>query len=344
MSLLNRLSNILFGVQRTREHDRAEAAEASSADANSLNDVQRSALEQGELFVEQINESLQLANNSTNPETKVGRLEFARQRLADFQDLVTEYPFLRITNLDGVQRSIQALENEFTVAGYYAETDSSLWREKPSAIHESIQFPINGWTFSATLQLRTPLQYLTAHRQFHPMESGPPPSWGMQFGCWVPQTKTFREIGIDLPELELTNRTCASEIGQVPIEGGEFLHFLKAVRTIVEGNVPAEQRLAALRQELSDDRWQVFCARLGGREAIYDRFFPSFIECLPKLNAESVRQIWDKGWTTPAALMAASDKELLDIKGIGPAKLVLIRQACIDAPDKDSERLDLVQV
>lgn len=42
-------------------------------------------------------------------------------------------------------------------------------------------------------------------------------------GIWVTQTKTKGELGIGLPDLVLTNQTWASEIGQVPRDGGDFL-------------------------------------------------------------------------------------------------------------------------
>lgn len=91
---------------------------------------------------------------------------------------------------------------------------------------------ISGWEMSVTMQLRTPLVWLRRHREFHagaerPLENLPP-----QHACWVPVPKTWRELGIDTPNLP--ESTMASQIGQIPVDGGDFLHFLIEYRMIVE--------------------------------------------------------------------------------------------------------------
>ena len=99
----------------------------------------------------------------------------------------------------------------------------------------------SGWEISVTMQLRTPLKWLQRHREFHagaelPSEVLPP-----EHACWVPVPKRWRDLGIDADEIPLS--TMASQIGQIPVDGGDFLPFLMEYRMMVEGTAEA---LAAL--------------------------------------------------------------------------------------------------
>jgi len=98
-----------------------------------------------------------------------------------------------------------------------------------------------GWQMSVTMQLRTPLKWLQRHREFHAGADRPAEALPMEHACWVPVTKTWRAIGMDMDEVPQT--TMASEIGQIPVDGGDFLPFLMEYRMIVEG---AADALAAL--------------------------------------------------------------------------------------------------
>jgi len=162
----------------------------------------------------------------------------------------------------------------------------------------------------------------------------------MHEGTWVAETKSWRELGIDMDEVP---RTMSSEIGQIPRDGGDFLKFLKAVRAIVEADGQAIGRRKVLSQELARAEWSEFCKLLGGKEAIYSIFFPGFIDTIPRLTSETVQALWSNEWTTPAKLSAVPDGNLLAIKGIGQSKLKIIRKACEEAVSKDSELVDLVE-
>ena len=89
-----------------------------------------------------------------------------------------------------------------------------------------------GWEMCVTMQLRTPLKWLQRHREFHeghrrPLEQLPP-----EHACWVPVLKSWRDLGID--EDEVPESTMSSQIGQVPVDGGDFLPFLLEYRMIIE--------------------------------------------------------------------------------------------------------------
>jgi hypothetical protein len=89
-----------------------------------------------------------------------------------------------------------------------------------------------GWELSVTMQRRTPLAWLLRHREFHEGSDRPTEIVPMQHACWVPVNRSWRSLGIDMDEIPET--TMASEIGQIPASGGDFLPFLIEYRMIVE--------------------------------------------------------------------------------------------------------------
>jgi hypothetical protein len=91
---------------------------------------------------------------------------------------------------------------------------------------------IAGWELSVTMQRRTPLRWLQRHREFHAGPDCPAEVLPAEHACWVPVTKTWRALGID--EDEIPESTMASEVGQIPVDGGDFLPFLIEYRMIVE--------------------------------------------------------------------------------------------------------------
>ncbi len=311
-----------------------------------LTELEQMAAQQAQRLVEIINDSLVLSRNSANPGTKVSRLELARQRLKDLESLSLQYPVIQITRAPQVWAQIDEFAREYAAAGHYAQSDISLRDYGHQAldrvyVNDSNHDLIDGWTFHATLQLRTPLRILEREGEFCPLP-GPPPSIAteMWHGIWLPKTKTWRDRGVDIPEFTGTGRS--SDIGTVPVDGGAYLKFLLAVRRIVEGSGSIDERLENLRTELHQQAWSDFVLAHQGKEYFYSYFFPEFLETIPKLPSEAVHQLWDRGIETPAQLDACSDADLLKIKGIGPARLRTIREACASVTDRNAKRLDLV--
>ena len=195
-----------------------------------LTDVQRFAFEQATNLMHVINESLQLSNNSTNPETKVSRLELARSKLDSLELLSLQHPFIKLQRLDGVRKTISGLASLYGEAGYYAQTAPScrdyqqnVWRNIDT---QSVEL-IKGWRFGATMQLRTPLRVLSRHGETHEGLTDPPKIANEQWeGYWTPVLKSYKELGIDIPDVIFESGTTASDIGQIPINGGHYLKFL----------------------------------------------------------------------------------------------------------------------
>jgi hypothetical protein len=78
-------------------------------------------------------------------------------------------------------------------------------------------------------------------REFHAGADRPTEALPPEHACWVPVPKSWRELGIDADEIP--SSTMASQIGQIPVHGGDFLPFLMEYRMIVEG---AAEALVAL--------------------------------------------------------------------------------------------------
>lgn len=336
-----------FGVIKSifNGSSKSEASSPPSGSPPVLNEAQTFVMEQAATMMKQVNESVQLAHNSINPETKVSRLEFAKSKLQAMQILAAEHPFVKLTNLESVQTMLQKFTEEFSAAGYYALTDESC-RDYQQDVWRGINMPaddlVKGFRFGATMQLRTPLRVLSRHGEVHHGNGDPPmiaqETWE---GYWLPVLKSNKELGIDVPEV-IWDGTMASDVGQIPRDGGDYLKFLLAVRGIVEDAGSVAARMDALRLEIKPPKWTEFCIRLGGKEHIYNSFFPAFLACIPKLPRDSVELLWEAGLTTPAKLAATPDAILRGIKGIGPAKLKIIRDACEAMADKDAELLDIV--
>ncbi len=201
---------------------------------------------------------------------------------------------------------------------------------------------IRGHRFVATLQLRMPLRVLRLHGVCVPLgQALPDCARDLSEGIWVLQTVTFRELGIDIDELPAGDM--ASEIGPVPADGGEFLVFLKVVRLIVEGHEDLLHRRDKLKAFLRSEHWSETCAKLGGRQAIVDRFFPPFLETVKGLPSTAIAALWGAGLTTPAAISQTADSRLAQVPGLGKARIAALRAACEDAADPASEFIDLVE-
>jgi hypothetical protein len=57
-----------------------------------------------------INESMQIASKSLNQDTQVSRIQVAKDKFHQLEQLMEEYPFLKVDQLEGVKRDIAKLE------------------------------------------------------------------------------------------------------------------------------------------------------------------------------------------------------------------------------------------
>lgn len=103
---------LFFGIKWHR------AKKLNRTTSNAHEQTVKAVSESGDRLVEIINESLKIANESKNPDTKVSRLNVAKDKLEDLKELERKFSFIHITQLDEVESSIKALEIEFETAGY----------------------------------------------------------------------------------------------------------------------------------------------------------------------------------------------------------------------------------
>lgn len=91
-------------------------------------------------IAQQINESLQIAVHSKNPSTKVSRLEFAKSKFPELQEILFNCPLVKPKNIEETLAEIKHLEKDFTAAGYYSKSDRA--SKTLSAQCDSIGWPL----------------------------------------------------------------------------------------------------------------------------------------------------------------------------------------------------------
>lgn len=104
---------------------------------------------------------------------------------------------------------------------------------------------ISGWRLNASLQRRTPLCWLLRNGEFHSGPKRPDEPLPTEYAGWLPETMTWRELGMDMPEFPLL---VASEYGSVPQHGGKLLPFLIDYRRIVEAGSDSDEENKRLRE------------------------------------------------------------------------------------------------
>lgn len=200
-------------------------------------------------LVDIINESKELALTSNNPETKISRLQLAQDKLKELKKMARQYPFLKLFELDEVEMELSEISFKIQQSGYVAiKNTNDAGQRAELGYKNGVPFGfdnqtdiMNGYQFSATMQIGTPLKYLEMHGQIN---SGPAknlPQVPQEHGIWLPKLKSWAELGISGLK-EPPEGTMASDIGQIPTNGGEYLNFLKAFREIVESNKHIEEQ------------------------------------------------------------------------------------------------------
>lgn len=196
--------------------------------------------------------------------------------------------------------------------------------------------------FCASLQLRTPFRVLRRHGETHTDIDKEPALIALEAweGIWTTKLKSLEEIlGVKVAAMPPGKHS--SDIG--PVWANEYLPFLMAIRKIVELEEPMKSRIDKLRSMLKTCEWQNYVDKHGGIEAVVQKLFPRTIRPMPKLNEDVKKELEKLGLETHEKLALATDRHLLSIKGIGPAKLKAIREHCFDmAKEIDADRVDSI--
>jgi hypothetical protein len=315
---------------RSKEQGTSPEDELRKLDCN-----QQLSYKQAENLVRIINESMVLAATAKEPAVRISRLNLATDRLRDLKDLVTVHPFIKLTRLAEFEHSLAAVDREL----FPGKNVSTPQRDFPNSDI------LEGFRFCAAMQMRMPVRVLARHGEVHqgPPDQLPEIAKGIWEGIWLPKLRTLRELGIPLDKPP--EGAMASEIGPIPIDGGDFLPFLLAVRQAVECANPIAYRIEKLRELLADRRWQHIVSIYPlGTEDIIDGFFPPFLSTVPRLPTGVADRLRLLMLSTPAAISAASDAQLLAIKGMGPRLLEALRGRCGEIEnDRGQERMDAVE-
>lgn len=203
-------------------------------------------------------------------------------------------------------------------------------------VHSSIEGNediIKGWQFCATLQLRTPLTVLQQHGRRVPRSPGGPPvvTTEMWQGIWT------YDVGDEFSMFDAVSM--ASEVGSIPANGGDYLPFLIAFRTITEGGAPVTEKEAALRDLMKQSGPSgTPYTKYHKVKDLIDEVLPRTIALLP-ISRPVRSEVVATGLNTLAKVEAASDKELLAINGLGPKSLAGIRALlATTTADKNAQR------
>ncbi|MHB8100527.1 MAG: helix-hairpin-helix domain-containing protein [Sulfuricurvum sp.] len=183
---------------------------------------------------------------------------------------------------------------------------------------------INSLEFSATLQLRTPLEVLKRHGEIF-SGHGAPPQYAKEewHGIWLPKTKTFRELGIDVNEMD--EGSCASDAGSV--KASEYLPFLLKFREIVEKTLSVDEKIVSL-EHLSkqDENFKVFWNKHKAIDADFPHsFFYKQLATIDGIGHKMAKALYENGFKSVSEIQNATDEELLSVKGVGKSLLVKIR-------------------
>ncbi|MBK1887879.1 hypothetical protein [Marinobacter sp. DY40_1A1] len=117
---------VLIWSFKSRPGSSQKGSRPHSAQEPQLDVTQQIAASSAQRLVEIINESLQIANDSKNADTKISRLDLAKERLDELKDLVKENPWIKIDQLSEVEQNISTLEWEFKQANYREAADGNM--------------------------------------------------------------------------------------------------------------------------------------------------------------------------------------------------------------------------
>jgi hypothetical protein len=171
----------------------------------------------------------------------------------------------------------------------------------------------------------TPLAVLRLHGEhFSGTAANAPVIARGVYGHWMVRTKTWRDLGVDVPEF---NSAIASPIG--PVTPDEVIPFLIAFREIVEANLHHQTRVAMLlrlgEHVAHGPYWRRF--RESHQDFPHSFFYLPLTE-LPGVGRKTAKNLYQAGIHTREAICMASLERLSAVPGIGMAKAEKLKLAC----------------
>lgn len=276
-----------------------------------------------------INESLQIASKTKNIKTKISRVWVARQKISELKDYVKKYPFIEIIKLAEVESNIQGLEIEIeNILGQSARSlqDKGLVMQfEDDETHNKNNDFIKGLRFVATLKITTPLSVLLHHGDTFKGSPSKAPRFGTEAdGIWVYETKTWRELGLNLDEM--SSAESATDVG--PVQSSEYIPFLTEFRKIVESKDSINNKIIEIKNLCAKNaQFKYFCKLLNDYYGDFpSSFFYREIAKIPSIGLKTAKLLFQHGYQTLEEIKKATENDLLKIPGLGPSTIKKIVQ------------------
>lgn len=278
--------------------------------------------------IEIINESLQIANASTNPETIRSRLDIAITKITEVKDLTKKHPYIKLTFLKEVEKNIVEIAVKKQQLGISLEGAKGInldgFKKGASIVEQSKVLARNnsdifdGLEFHAVLNPSTPLKYLLMDGTKIPLKSEgeeiPPVKWG----SWLPH--------IPITDRIVKNSTRASFIGPVDSNtGGKALPALIAFRTIIERPINySEAHSFNEAYERAKEATKSAPIVFSNELECFGFIFREQVADIKHLTDSHLLSLIDKGLSCVPELKAITTKDLTNLKGIGAKKASMI--------------------
>jgi hypothetical protein len=193
----------------TPAHDAAPAKATDPPGKSAVQAIPQPVVDSLQSIVKVINESVTIAAETKSEDTRRSRLWVARENLATLQSLAAEWPEVHLTNLAAVERNIADIE----------ALPPLPTRARTRRGEAPVEFAgaLEGFRIVAALDCGTCLKCSALDGRCFAAEIGPRPPFHKNCRCIaVPVARSWKSMGIDVPEISVGTR--ASAIGQVPAD------------------------------------------------------------------------------------------------------------------------------
>lgn len=181
---------------------------------------------------------------------------------------------------------------------------------------------IKGFEFNATLMLRTPLRVLIHHKEKILDKNKELPNYAKTEGegIWLPITKSYRELGLDIDEIP--EGTCSSDLGALSLKEQElYFNFLLKFHTISESEKEVKEKISAIRNLIKIDKdFNKYYKKVSNNDKYFlEGYFGLLIRNVLPPKVSSILK--ENGYLLLEDLKDVNLDDLLKIDGIGKSTI-----------------------
>ena len=200
------------------------------------------------------------------------------------------------------------------------EIKESPWNQSLNNMIEDDVF--KGYEFNATLQLRTPLRVLKHHKERILDNNKILPNYVKEQweGYWLPITKTYREMGIDIDEVP--KGTCSTDLGSLSVKEQElYFNFLLKFHTISESEKEVKEKISAIKNLIKIDKdFNKYYKKVSNDDKYFlEAYFGLLIRNVLPSKVSSILK--ENGYLLLEDLKDVNLDDLLKIDGIGKSTI-----------------------